>query len=173
MALVVAIFKFILLKIKWKLCKGLKGDNPDWWVSEEFRKEFSIFEKEFGKIFNTNGFLKDYSFSHEKELRGVVHAGARNDLSYEEWKRPDNIFRNLFRPAKPGALPDFIYAPVPSDFIDEICFGPRIPTYKKQVMIDALYLLAIPQTTSRCFGQLFGKKLSFDPIKGIKRNLDM
>jgi|GEM_PF-1037672 len=155
-----------------KSCRDLKGDNPDWWTSKDgFHKEFQIFEESFRKKFKTDSFLKDSTFSHEKELRGVVHAGVRNELSHEEWKKPENILRSLFRPAGPGVLPTFIYASVSNDFIDEICFDPRMPTYKKQVMLDALAPLAIPQVISRCFGQLLDNKFSFDPIKGIKRNL--
>lgn len=157
-----------------KSCRELKGDNPDWWISENgFGKEFLIFEKEFREKFKMDITLKDSTFSHEKEIRGVVHAGVRNNLSYEEWKRPENIHRSLVGSAEPGGLPGFIYAPVSNDFIDEICFDPRMPAYKKQVMLDALSPFDIPQAISRCFGQLLDKKFSFDPIKGIKRNLDM
>jgi len=153
------------------LCTKSAEDNLEWWTAKKgYLMEAQIFTERFGKTFTMDHFLKDSSFSHEKELRGVVHAGIRNELDYEEWKRLNDPLRQLFKSAGPGVLPSYAYAPVADDFIDEVCFDPRMPEYKKQVMKDALSPFDIKLAVSRCFGYLLSEKFSFDPIEGIKRN---
>lgn len=149
-------------------CSEAAAGNPEWWTNKEgFLERFPKFIDEFRSRFGLNEFVKDSGFAHEKELRGVVRAGIRNSLEYDAWRNDDDPMRMLFRGAEPGVLPEFTFAPVGDEFIDELCFDPRMPEYKREVMMDALSPLVIPAVESRCFSSLVDKKLRFDPMDGI------
>lgn len=154
-------------------CKKSAAGNPGWWKAKDgFLERFLKFNEDFNKRFTLGEFVKDSGFAHEKEIRGVVHAGIRNSLEYEAWKNDDDPMRNLFCAAEPGILPDFTFATVGNGFIDELCFDPRMPNYKKKVIIDALSPLDIREVESRCFSSLVDKRLRFDPWDGIIREVD-
>lgn len=151
------------------LCKELAAGNPEWWTDEDgFLKKYPEFIDEFRNRFELGYFIKDSGFVHEKELRGVVNAGIRNSLDVEKWKKSEDLTLTPFKPAEPGVLPSFIYAPISDDFIDEICFDPRMPEYKKQVVRDVLSPLGELEEASRCFNSLVDKRLRFDPFEGIR-----
>lgn len=150
------------------LCKELAAGNPEWWTDEEgFLKKYTKFIDEFRDRFELGHFIKDSGFVHEKELRGVVNAGVRNSLNVETWKKSENLMLTPFKSAEPGVLPSFIYAPIGDDFIDGICFDPRMPEYKRQVVRDALSPLGVQEEASRCFNSLVDKRFRFDPFEGL------
>ncbi|WP_459705290.1 hypothetical protein [Stutzerimonas marianensis] len=148
-----------------------RGES-DWHSNQEgFIKTFKELDKAFSEKFGfLNGFIKDSGFSHEKELRGLVRAGVRNSISADDWRASDDISLVPFSSAAPGVLPSFAYAETNDNFIEEICFDPRMPEYKRSVIRDALTPLSIQESESRCFGNLIKRGFSFDPIYGIKAN---
>lgn len=154
------------------MCDNHSARDLDWHTSQDgFTKAFLKNNKAFSEKFDfLNEFIKDSGFSHEKELRGLVRAGVRNSISIDDWRASDDISLMPFSSAAPGVLPSFAYAETVDNFIEEICFDPRMPAYKRNVVRDALSPLSIKESESCCFGNLIKRELSFDPIYGIRAN---
>lgn len=153
-------------------CSELAADNPEWWTDQNgFLERYPKFIEEFRNRFSLGEFVKDSCFAHERELRGIVRAGVRNSLGYEEWRNDDDPMKSLFRAAEPGVLPDFIFAPIDDGFIDEYCFDPRMPKYKRSVILDALSPLGVRESKSRCFCGLVDNGLRFHPLEGVSSEI--
>lgn len=105
------------------------------------------------KIVKEDGlFLKDRSYQHEVEVRTALYCGVRNELTLEEWRRMDDPMRQLFCEARRDELPNYIYAKVDESFLDEVCFDPRMPNYRKDILIQ-MFKDKIPKLgTSKAFG---------------------
>lgn len=83
-------------------------------------------------------FLKDIAYKHEAEVRGVLHCGVVDKNSVKKWRSPSSrqgIIPKLdpIRAALPDESPTYIYADLPEDFIDGICFDPRMPNYQQEI----------------------------------------
>ncbi len=89
-------------------------------------------------------FLKDNSYVHESEVRAVLYCGVRNDVTHEDWLKDENPFHNLFDAAKKNELSDYIYGDIPANFVNDICFDPRMPSYKKEI-ISQMYQFKHPR----------------------------
>ena len=95
-------------------------------------------------------FLKNKAYSHENEVRAGISLVFRNDINNEEvksrLKRDDESMSNLlgtfiFREFNPNDFENVYYIDLKiDDFIEEICFDPRIPTYQKDIYTDILGL---------------------------------
>lgn len=117
-------------------------------------------------------FLKDRSYQHEQEIRGMLLCGVRNRLTIEEWRerrKSGDVISNLFEYASEGVLPNFVYIDVEDDFVEEICFDPRCPNYKTEVYMDILKNYSIPIVKSKAFGyalelESFASTLDGHPI---------
>ncbi|MDG4868048.1 hypothetical protein P8631_08550 [Guyparkeria sp. 1SP6A2] len=98
-------------------------------------------------------FLKDRSYSHESEVRGVLKCGVMKDP--EDIEREKNKpMADVFEMASPNQLPDYVYAAVPDDFVDEICFDPRMPGYKKEILLK-IFGSDVPEVSvSPTFGRV-------------------
>lgn len=130
----------------------------EYYKSEDgFMKDWRDLDRK--KVLTRDGmFLKDEAFFHEREVRACLYCGVRNDLSSEEWRKDENILKDLFTSANPKELPDFIYAKVDSSFIDSVCFDPRMPAYKRDVYKAALSaVLPDDIQESRCFGYVLAQ----------------
>ena len=89
-------------------------------------------------------------YSHENEVRAGISLVFRNDINNEEvksrLKRDDESMSNLlgtfiFREFNPNDFENVYYIDLKiDDFIEEICFDPRIPTYQKDIYTDILGL---------------------------------
>ncbi|NBD20960.1 DUF2971 domain-containing protein [Aquabacterium fontiphilum] len=117
----------------------------------KFRADYLEFQA--NSAANGDGvFLKDAAFSHEREVRGVLYAGVRNDLPHEVWLKRNNPLQNLFESAQAGELEDYIFAEIPHDFIDSICFDPRMPQYKQDILTNLLPTQGYTVEHSKAFG---------------------
>ncbi len=122
-------------------------------IQEHMKK--TVIEYNFGTL------LKDKAYSHEKEVRAFFSVCLRNNITREEYQElvlQDNMSA-IFGTATsdyptPDKLPNIIKIPIASDFIESICFDPRMPTYKKDVYLDLFspYLQAIEIEESFVFG---------------------
>ncbi len=98
-----------------------------------FRKDYAKLHE--NKVVNEDGiFLKDKSYFHESEVRAVLFCGVRNNVTFDEWKK--DTFQGLHDAAETGELPEYIYSNLPVNFLNDICFDPRMPKYKKKIMTD-------------------------------------
>lgn len=117
----------------------------------KFRADYSSFQAQ--RVVDGDGlFLKDDAFSHERQVRAVLHAGVRNELTLEEWRRRDNAFDNLFEWARAGELVDYIFAELSQNFLESICFDPRMPQFKQDVLAELLPAKNYTVERSRAFG---------------------
>lgn len=105
--------------------------------------------------------LKDIAYSHENEIRATFTACLRNGLPAEEWERNKNSDdpRYVFGTAtchypESNELANIVYVPIGHDFIEEICFDPRMPSYKINVYLETLGIeeKGINVATSNSFG---------------------
>ncbi len=96
------------------------------------------------EILQNSLFLKDKAYSFESEVRACLPSmSVRNDLSYEEHKnqqKPYDIayFSSTMNLDYKNSLPNIIHIPINNDFIEEICFDPRMEEYKKDIYLDIL-----------------------------------
>ena len=114
------------------------------------------------ELINNSLFLKDNAYKFEEEVRAVLNVVARNKTTYNEWKE---IKDSVPRWEKEFLLPtvDFeydtelftniIYIDVEDDFIEEICFDPRMPEYQQNIYKNILGT-SMTYTTSNVFGHL-------------------
>ena len=83
-------------------------------------------------------FIKDISFEHEKEIRGELSVGVsytEQFSSWEEWAR-DPETRNIpIKDNKNNELNTIEFINVGSSFVEEVSFDPRMPSYKKELLI--------------------------------------
>lgn len=122
-----------------------------------YKKDCSEFHEK--KIVDREGlFLKDRAYIHENEVRAILYCGVRNNLTVEEMKSKGKSMDDMFEWAKKGELQDYIYANVDPDFVQSVCFDPRMPTYKRRVFESALEKF-LPQI---CESKAFGYALQQD-----------
>jgi hypothetical protein len=120
----------------------------------EFYAEYANFQKE--RVQKREGlFLKDVAYSHEHEVRGVLCSGVRNNMSFIDWKESDDPMKNLWEWAMPGELDDFFYVEVAQDFLDSVCFDPRLPKYKLDVLQALFSSISNKIIESKAFGYVF------------------
>jgi hypothetical protein len=103
--------------------------------------------------------LKDSAYSHEQEVRGIFHMGVRNGMSVDQYdKLPDTmskIFGSVLIDSPTLAnSADVFFAEVPTSFVDEICFDPRMPKYKRTVIEKILAQSDLQTVDSTAFGYL-------------------
>jgi hypothetical protein len=126
-----------------------KGNNDSgYFNSKEFYDDFYRFNESI--MHSDSTFLKDEAYSHEEEIRGVIHCGVRSGRSIEEVR--EDPMKSLIYSVDDDVLPDHIHVSVESDFIEEICFDPRLPAYKLDVFKSILSQYELNITTSNAFG---------------------
>jgi hypothetical protein len=117
----------------------------------KFRADYMKFQDQ--RVVDGGGlFLKDDAFSHESEVRGVLYVGVRNELTYEQWRKRNNPLDNLFEGAQVGELETQIFAELPRDFVETICFDPRMPQFKQDVLLNLLPVQDYKVECSKAFG---------------------
>jgi hypothetical protein len=107
--------------------------------------------------------LKDKAYSHESEYRAYFRVSMRNGLSVSEFESvPLTFSRFLGHPllenTSLGILPPTFSVKVASDFVEEICFDPRMPNYRKSEMLDILGNISLPVGRSDAFGYMIKLK---------------
>lgn len=96
--------------------------------------------------------IKDESYSFEQEVRGEVYAGLKVDEKSEnDWNSKNDVERIPVKDDLSDVLGSVIYAPVNDDFIEEVCFDPRMPAYKREVIFALFNLKQIKITESPIF----------------------
>ena len=108
-----------------------------------------------------SAYLKDVSYSHEKEIRANISICTRNDViraELDEQKKQETmsyVMGTTTHGYPPSSeLPDVIHVPIPSDFIEAVCFDPRAPDHirKEQESILRHVWPNIIVDESRAFG---------------------
>lgn len=148
--------------------------NPRYFDDKnEFTKDYLELQEQ--KVIRGNRwFLKDKSYQHEYEIRGMLLCGVRNKLTKEEWRRRklDEPMLDLFEFASEKILPNFVYINVKNDFVEEICFDPRCPSYKTKVYIDILKEHSIQIVKSKAFGYALELESFASTLDGRSIELD-
>lgn len=93
-------------------------------------------------------FLKNKAFEYEKEVRAGIQLSIKNDLETEKIKCIDNqllltttTYDCMSKEPSVDYLEKLYYIDFNmNDFIEEICFDPRIKEYQKKIYIDILGL---------------------------------
>lgn len=103
--------------------------------------------------------LKDVAYSHENEIRALFELRIRNNISVEKFRQLPHTVRNvlghpMLDVASSDNSPDVFYLSVAYDFIEEICFDPRMPGYQQAVVKQMLGRDDITFTTTNVFGYL-------------------
>jgi uncharacterized protein (UPF0147 family) len=103
--------------------------------------------------------LKDTAYAHENEIRASFHLRIRNAMTLDEFRQlPETIPNVLGYPmldvASRANSPDVFHLSVTSDFIEEICFDPRMPLHKQTIVRQLLSRDDVAFTTSNVFGYL-------------------
>jgi hypothetical protein len=125
---------------------------PDYYISKNgFQSDYLKFCEQ-KTIPNDGLILKDRAYTYENEVRGIIRCGIRNDLKHAEWLKEENIMRSVFKSAKEGVLPNSIHLDVDDNFVEEICFDPRCPNWKKEVYLDIIDRYYAGITESKSFG---------------------
>lgn len=115
-------------------------------------RSIDVFESEY---------LKDESYRHEKEIRANVSICTRNSVTKEELEEQKKqetmsyVMGTSTHGYPPSSeLPDVINIPIPSDFIEAVCFDPRVPEYvrKEQEIILRHVCPHIIVEESKAFG---------------------
>jgi len=93
-------------------------------------------------------FLKDKAYHHENEIRATLSVFTRNSISYEEWKNNKNsdkleyVFSTATTDYTDSSfnknLPNTLHITIDKDFIEEICFDPRMPQYQQNIYKEIL-----------------------------------
>lgn len=132
-----------------------KSDSflPSTEITEHMQK--TVIESNYGTL------LKDKAYSHEKEVRAFFSVCLRNNITRDEYKElvlKDDMSA-IFGTAtndypNSDKLPNVIKIPTASDFIESICFDPRMPMYKRDIYLDLFspYLKSIEIEESFVFG---------------------
>lgn len=112
--------------------------------------KIAIIELEIKKLFSYSKAIlqKDKAFSHEKEVRATIKLSIRNDMTNEEVEeelKQDKLSSTLgtfiMKEPTEKELPNVYFIDIKeNDFIEEICFDPRIPSYQKNIFMEILGL---------------------------------
>lgn len=102
------------------------------------------------RLINKSGLLlKDKSYEHESEIRAILNCIICNGIIDNDIEKQDN---NYFEFVTSDELPNYIYTNVEDDFIDEICFDPRMENYKKKVYEQIFCEYGTKLVNSKTFG---------------------
>lgn len=109
------------------------------------------------KALELGNFLKDHAYSHEGEYRALFTAHVRNTLSLPEFEKlPETMGKAWCHPlmgdVRRDNSPMVFSVEVSSNFIEEICFDPRMPDYRRIEMLRMLGNIDIPEVRSDAFG---------------------
>jgi hypothetical protein len=86
-------------------------------------------------------FLKDKAYFHEQELRASFFLRFKNNYPYEKWRNEtektiNHVLGGIFvSEHNTNDYPDIFKIDIPDDFIDSVCFDPRLPLYIKKDML--------------------------------------
>jgi hypothetical protein len=128
--------------------RSIREDISD---DEKIAVETRIKEIEEQKIVDPEeaSFLKDTCFSHEKEVRANVKVFLRNDVLRDAGRDPKNkqridfFFGGAFSYIPEArVLPKVIHLPITYDFIESVCFDPRVPSFirkEQEIIIRRLW----------------------------------
>ena len=121
----------------------------DYFSTVDFQSDVSNYDDDSG-INNGGSLLKDRAYMHEHELRAVLCCGVRNEKTRAECET--SVMTEPFVEANENELPNYIYAEVDDNFIETICFDPRMPAYKRKVF-EAILVGQCPEIKeSKAFG---------------------
>lgn len=133
-------------------CKEKLKSNPDYFTSRDWIEDYLNHSNKLAEVYDDKIFIKDSSYLHENEIRAVIWCGVRNDVTHEEFLKDDTFMVNMFSRAEPNELPNYIFADITNNFIDEICFDPRMPQHKLSVFSDIIQNCKVPVVKSVAFG---------------------
>jgi hypothetical protein len=141
-----------------EVSKNIKKKSKHY-LAELMKHDYTKFEadgipKELSNIMNHNviseksgELLKDIAYSHENEIRASFTACFRSSLTTDEWEKNKNsdnsqyIFSTILCDySNFEKLNDVVYIPINQDFVEEICFDPRMPSYKIKIFSEILGL---------------------------------
>ena len=146
------------------LYKNLK---PEEILLSDGEKELKIREESINKASNiipdwkSSLSLKDKAYKYEEEIRASIVVNRRNGLSYNDYKNCDTSdeFNILFEGSKTSdddfpidTFSKILEVDVGSDFVEEICFDPRMPSYQVEIYKDILDLSGIEIVITNIFG---------------------
>lgn len=108
-------------------------------------------------------FLKDIAFEHEKECRAAFTGYIRNSISADEFKElPDTMDKSFGYPLLDEITsensPASHIMKVQTDFIEEVCFDPRLPQYRIDEILRIVGKLDCPVINSNVFGYMLSSK---------------
>lgn len=104
-------------------------------------------------------FLKDSAFEHESEVRATFLGHVRNSMSAAEFDNlPNSMGKDMGYPlldttTKDNSPPVYNVS-IENGFIEEICFDPRMPKYRKDEILRMLGTLDVPVVSSNAFGYI-------------------
>ncbi|MCW8929983.1 MAG: hypothetical protein OQL19_07090 [Gammaproteobacteria bacterium] len=137
-----------------EICVEFAGTDS---IGEQLRK---LEETRLIDVFES-GYLKDESYSHEKEIRANISICTRNSVTKEELEeqKKQGTMSYVMGTATHGyppssELPEIINIPIPSNFVEAVCFDPRAPEYVKKEQ-ETILLHVFPNITieeSKAFG---------------------
>lgn len=132
-------------------CRKKSKSNKSYYETKDWMDDWVKHRNVLEEFFIRGIFLKDVTYLHENEIRGILRCGIRNDVTLEEFQEDESLTKNLFSRANPNELPSYIFVDIENDFIDDICFDPRMPTYKKDIFIQLLKSITVRITESKAF----------------------
>jgi hypothetical protein len=108
-------------------------------------------------------FLKDIAFEHEKECRAAFTGYIRNSISADEFKElPNTMGKALGHPLlddiTPQNSPATHIVKIQADFIEEVCFDPRLPQYRRDEILRIVGKFDCPVVDSNVFGYMLSSK---------------
>lgn len=140
-------------------CEEKFKSDQSYYATQAGHDDWNDHQEKLQEIFMGGIFLKDISYSHKNEIRGILNCGIRNDVTLNELQEAKTFSTWLHSRANLDELPSYIFIDVENNFIDDICFDPRIPAYKKDVFMQLLKGISVRITESKAFGSHLDGKL--------------
>lgn len=105
------------------------------------------------------GHLKHEAYTHEDEVRASFRLRIRNTMTLEEFRAlpdgPTKVFGDpMLGYATRDNSPSVVNLDTPKDFIDEICFDPRMPFHHRSTIRQMLGREDLTYVESTVFGSI-------------------
>jgi len=141
-----------------KKLSSLSKEHDDFYNSDRYFEESNKFLD--SQIIKKDGmFLKDRAYFHECEVRAVLYTGITTQEKMDKWLNQDSSSFSIsdhtpIEYTGEDELPNYIYADLPCDFIEDICFDPRMPQYKRKIFEEMFSHLVSSISESKAFGKI-------------------